>query len=121
MKQIQEIQNFYYADSDGANAPYFLEFSEVENTTVNKALKDSSDQGKKTILPEYNYDNGKYGYYENVYSDLTTEIANNISARIIPSLAKTLPAQMEISFLFRIIHLLKMLFHQVVMNLHRQM
>ena len=77
-KYRENIQNFYYADSDGANAPYFLEFSEVENTTVNKALKDSSDQGKKTILPEYNYDNGKYGYYENVYSDLTTEIANNI-------------------------------------------
>ena len=77
-KYRENIQNFYYADSDGANAPYFLEFSEVENTTVNNALKDSSDQGKKTILPEYNYDNGKYGYYENVYSDLTTEIANNI-------------------------------------------
>ena len=77
-KYRENIQNFYYADSDGANAPYFLEFSEVENTTVNNALKDSSDQGKKTILPEYNYDNGRYGYYENVYSDLTTEIANNI-------------------------------------------
>ena len=77
-KYRENIQNFYYADSDGTNAPYFLEFSEVENTTVNNALKDSSDQGKKTILPEYNYDNGKYGYYENVYSDLTTEIANNI-------------------------------------------
>lgn len=80
-KYRENIQNFYYADSDGANAPYFLEFSEVENTTVNKALKDSSDQGKKTILPEYNYDNGKYGYYENVYSDLTTEIANNIFSK----------------------------------------
>ena len=80
-KYRENIQNFYYADSDGANAPYFLEFSEVENTTVNKALKDSSDQGNKTILPEYNYDNGKYGYYENVYSDLTTEIANNIFSK----------------------------------------
>ena len=80
-KYRENIQNFYYADSDGANAPYFLEFSEVENTTVNNALKDSSDQGKKTILPEYNYDNGKYGYYENVYSDLTTEIANNIFSK----------------------------------------
>lgn len=80
-KYRENIQNFYYADSDGANAPYFLEFSEIENTTVNKALKDSSDQGKKTILPEYNYDNGKYGYYENVYSDLTTEIANNIFSK----------------------------------------
>ena len=78
-KYRENIQNFYYADSDGANAPYFLEFSEVENTTVNSALKDSSDQGKKTILPEYNYDDGKYGYYENVYSDLTTEIVDNIS------------------------------------------
>lgn len=77
-KYRENIQNFYYADSDGANAPYFLEFSEVENTTVNNALKDSYDQGKKTILPEYNYDEGKYGYYENVYSDLTTEIADNI-------------------------------------------
>lgn len=78
-KYRENIQNFYYADSDGANAPYFLEFSEVENTTVNNALTDSSGQGKETILSEYNYENGRYGYYENVYSDLTTEIANNIS------------------------------------------
>ena len=78
-KYRENIQNFYYADSDGANAPYFLEFSEVENTTVNNALTNSSGQGKETILSEYNYENGRYGYYENVYSDLTTEIANNIS------------------------------------------
>ena len=78
-KYRENIQNFYYADSDGANAPYFLEFSEVENTTVNTALNDPSGQGKETILSEYNYENGRYGYYENVYSDLTTEIANNIS------------------------------------------
>ena len=78
-KYRENIQNFYYADSDGANAPYFLEFSEVNNTMVNNALKDSSGQGKETILSEYNYENGRYGYYENVYSDLTTEIANNIS------------------------------------------
>ena len=77
-KYRENIQNFYYADSDGANAPYFLEFSEVNNTMVNNALKDSSGQGKETILSEYNYENGRYGYYENVYSDLTTEIANNI-------------------------------------------
>ena len=77
-KYRENIQNFYYADSDGANAPYFLEFSEVNNTMVNNALKDSSGQGKETILSEYNYENGRYGYYENVYSDLTTEIVNNI-------------------------------------------
>lgn len=77
-KYRENIQNFYYADSDGANAPYFLEFSEVNNTMVNNALKDSSGQGKETILSEYNYENGRYGYYENVYSDLTTEITNNI-------------------------------------------
>lgn len=78
-KYRENIQNFYYADSDGANAPYFLEFSEVENTTVNNALTNSSGQGKETILSEYNYENGRYGYYENVYSDLTTEIVDNIS------------------------------------------
>ena len=77
-KYRENIQNFYYADNDGANAPYFLEFSEVSNDTVNAALQNSADQGQTTILPEYNYENGKYGYYENVYSDLTTEIANNI-------------------------------------------
>lgn len=43
-KYRENIQNFYYADSDGANAPYFLEFSEVNNTMVNNALKDSSGQ-----------------------------------------------------------------------------
>ena len=117
-KYRENIQNFYYADSDGANAPYFLEFSEVNNTMVNNALKDSSGQGKETILSEYNYENGRYGYYENVYSDLTTEIANNIFNKNYTFLAKTLPAQLEISFLFRIIHLLKMLFHQAVRNLH---
>ena len=78
-KYRENIQNFYYADSDGANAPYFLEFSEVENTTVNNALTNSSGQGNETILSEYNYENGRYGYYENVYSDLTTEIVDNIS------------------------------------------
>ena len=35
-----------------------------------------------TILPEYDYSNGKYGYYENVYADLTEDIANNIQDKL---------------------------------------
>ena len=78
-KYRENIQNFYFSEGDDVRGSYYLQFEEVENATVNNALKDENDKGQKTILPEYDYSNGKYGYYENVYTDLTTEIVKNIA------------------------------------------
>ena len=61
-----------------AQAPYALTFAEVKNEDVNNALKDANDRGQTTILPEYDYSNGKYGYYENVYADFHRRYCNNI-------------------------------------------
>lgn len=81
-KYRENIEDFYYSDGDEAQAPYALEFKEVDNETVNNALADENDKGQVTILPEYDYTNGKYGYYENVYTDLTEEIATNIENNV---------------------------------------
>ena len=81
-KYRENIENFYYSDGDEAQAPYALEFKEVDNEDVNNALADENDKGQVTILPEYDYTNGKYGYYENVYADLTEEIALDIEKNI---------------------------------------
>lgn len=79
-KYRENIQNFYYADGGEANAPYFLEFEEVDNATVNAAFDANHNKTNgNSILSEYNYENGEYGYYENVYSDLTQEIVENIT------------------------------------------
>lgn len=78
-KYRENIQNFYYADGGEANTPYFLEFEEVDNATVNAAFDANHNKTNgNSILSEYNYENGEYGYYENVYSDLTQEIVENI-------------------------------------------
>ena len=63
-------------------APYYLEFAEVDNEMVNQALADQNDRGEISILPEYNYTEGQYGYYENVYADLTESMANDIDNQI---------------------------------------
>lgn len=79
-KYRENIQNFYYADGGEANAPYFLEFEEVDNATVNVAFDANHNKiNGNSILAEYNYEDGEYGYYENVYSDLTQEIVENIT------------------------------------------
>ena len=78
-KYRENIQNFYYADNNTADAPYFLEFQEVDNNTVNQAFDTNHNKiSNNSILNEYDYSNGNYGYYENVYSDLTAEIVQNI-------------------------------------------
>ena len=78
-KYRENIQNFYYADNNTANAPYFLEFQEVDNNTVNQAFDTNHNKiNNNSILNEYDYSKGNYGYYENVYSDLTAEIVQNI-------------------------------------------
>jgi len=78
-KYRENIENFYYSDSDTAQAPYFLEFEPVANELVNDAI----DQKKQdaVIGSEYDYNEGKYGYYENVYADLTEEMLNNIEGK----------------------------------------
>lgn len=77
-KYRENIQNFYPSESSDSRGAYYLEFAEVENDKVNNALK--KDNGKAEILPEYEYTNARYGYYENVYTDLTKEIVDNIDA-----------------------------------------
>lgn len=78
-KYRENIQNFYYADNNTADTPYFLEFQEVDNNTVNQAFDTNHNKiNNNSILKEYDYSNGNYGYYENVYSDLTEEIVQNI-------------------------------------------
>ena len=79
-KYRENIENFYYSDDETAQAPYFLEFEAVKNDTVNEAL--SEDDKNRTIQSEYDYTNGRYGYYENAYTDLTSEIVQNIEAGI---------------------------------------
>lgn len=78
-KYRENIQNFYYADNNTADAPYFLEFQEVDNNIVNQAFDTNHNKiNNNSILNEYDYSKGNYGYYENVYSDLTEEIVQNI-------------------------------------------
>ena len=79
----ENIRNFYYSETDegsaaGGDAPWFPVFQEVTNKSVNEAIRDENDRGQKSILPEYDYANGKYGYYENVYTELTEEIVQNL-------------------------------------------
>ena len=78
-KYRENIRNFYYADNNTADAPYFLKFQEVDNNIVNQAFDTNHNKiNNNLILNEYDYSNGNYGYYENVYSDLTAEIVQNI-------------------------------------------
>lgn len=74
----ENIQSFFFSEGDGAAAPYQLEFEEVSNDTVNKALTNTDGSTMQDILGEYDFANGKYGYFENVYGDLTEEIVKNI-------------------------------------------
>lgn len=77
-KYRENIQNFFYSDDTKATAPYQLTFEEVENNIVNDALKNDV----KSIQDAYDYKNQKFGYYENVYTELTTEMTDNISNQI---------------------------------------
>lgn len=78
----ENIENFYFSEGsdDSSRGAYHLEFTSVSNQKVNKAL--DADGGKYDILPEYTYEKQRYGYYENVYEDLTKEIVENISQGI---------------------------------------
>lgn len=71
----ENIQNFFYSEGDGASAPYYVEFEKVSNSWLNELLK--TDEGRELLSEEYNYSDNRFGYYENVYSNLTTELADN--------------------------------------------
>ena len=77
----ENIQSFEESTSSDARGAYYLEFTEVPNTKINNALADENDKGQKSLLPEYDYASGRYGYYENVYTSLTKEIADEIEAK----------------------------------------
>lgn len=74
-KYRENIKNFFYSDDTEAAAPYQLSFETVDNTEVNESL---SGDGKE-IEDAYDYSKGGFGYYENVYSELTSEITDNIA------------------------------------------
>ena len=76
-KYRENIESFY-ASAEGAQAPYYLEFEEVKNDFINEALENN----KQVITDQYDADKGRYGYYENVYADLTEEMVTNIDAGI---------------------------------------
>lgn len=81
-KYRENIQNFSYIEADNDQAPYFLTFASVDNSEVNAAFSEDSETARaaqKNIQAEYDYENGYYGYYENVYADLNSEIAENIT------------------------------------------
>ena len=77
----ENIQSFEESTGSDARGAYYLEFEEVPNTKINNALADENDKGQKSLLPEYDYANGRYGYYENVYTSLTKEIADEIEKK----------------------------------------
>ena len=77
-KYRENIKNFFYSDDTEASAPYQLSFEEVNNNKLNAALNDDNDT---MIADDYDYSKGGFGYYENVYGELTSEIAENIAEK----------------------------------------
>ena len=77
-KYRENIKSFFYSDDTEASAPYQLSFEGVENSDVNNALNDDNDT---TIADAYDYSKGGFGYYENVYGELTSTIAENIAEK----------------------------------------
>ena len=75
-KYRENIQSFYPSENSESRGAYYLEFAEVENSKVNEEL--ARDKGQTALLPEYDYTNGRYGYYTNVYKELTKAIVENI-------------------------------------------
>lgn len=80
----ENIENFSYIEDEELRSAYFLQFAEVDNTAVNQAFASDDDQQKaadaarQKIQSAYDYANGQYGYYENVYNDLTEDIVTAI-------------------------------------------
>ena len=79
----ENIENFSYSEDEDVRGAYFLKFAEVSNEEVNKAFdaenQTEAEEARNQIQSEYDYKNGRYGYYENVYTDLTEDIVNHIN------------------------------------------
>ena len=74
-KYRENIKDFFYSEGTGAAAPYHLEFTEVDNKTVNDIFSKDPVDSNNIAYKEYDYASGRYGYYEKVYADLTEELA----------------------------------------------
>ena len=62
-------------------APYYLTFASVDNETINQAFSEdpeTASSAEQEIQSAYDYADGQYGYYENVYADLNSEMAEHI-------------------------------------------
>lgn len=80
-KYRENIQNFSYIEADNDRAPYYLTFASVDNETINQAFSEdpeTASSAEQEIQSAYDYANGQYGYYENVYADLNSEMAEHI-------------------------------------------
>ena len=77
-KYRENISSFFYSDDTEAMAPYQISFEEVDNKAINSALKDDNDT---TIANDYDYSKGGFGYYENVYGEITSRIAQDIAKK----------------------------------------
>lgn len=71
----ENIQSFFSGESVEEGAPYNLVFEQVENDTIKEAFEKND---LNSLKQEYDYANGAYGYYENVYGDLTQSIIDGI-------------------------------------------
>lgn len=82
-KYRENIKNFFYSDDTEASAPYQLSFEEVNNEKLNNALKaqEDGDTNDTTIADDYDYSKGGFGYYENVYGELTSQMAEDIAKK----------------------------------------
>lgn len=81
-KYRENIQNFSYIEADNDRAPYYLTFVSVDNEEINQAFSTDAETAaaaQKKIQAAYDYADGQYGYYENVYADLNSEIADHIT------------------------------------------
>lgn len=81
-KYRENIQNFSYIEADNDRAPYYLTFASVDNEEINQAFSQDSETAsaaQKRIQTAYDYADGQYGYYENVYADLNSEMAEHIT------------------------------------------
>lgn len=79
-KYRENIKNFFYSDDTEASAPYQLSFESVDNDEINAALEDKDDNDT-TIADAYDYAKGGFGYYENVYGELTSQITEDIAKK----------------------------------------
>lgn len=82
-KYRENIKNFFYSDDAEASAPYQLSFEEVDNKELNNALKAQEDGNTNDtpIADDYDYSKGGFGYYENVYGELTSQMAEDIAKK----------------------------------------